>query len=148
MGRGEIVVPNISECFPVKSEMDLEKMTEEERRQYWEQAMKQGLGSRLIPKHFTTVGKMKVKTPKYNCPVGLYSDTTMDEMISGSGGVDPSKLDPAGPAYAKMKNSKKFDPAKSSVLVVMADQEKGNFAVDTSAVKEAREEGHEGGRRI
>lgn len=58
--RGEIVVPNISECFPVKSEMDLEKMTEEERRQYWEQAMKQGLGSRLIPKHFTTVGKMKV----------------------------------------------------------------------------------------
>ena len=60
--RGEIVVPNISECFPVKSEMDLEKMTEEERRQYWEQAMKQGLGSRLIPKHFTTVGKMKVRS--------------------------------------------------------------------------------------
>lgn len=46
-----------------------------------------------------------------------------------------------------MKNSKKFDPAKSSVLVVMADQERGNFAVDTSAVKEAREE-MECGRRI
>ena len=30
----------------------------------------------------------QVKTPKYNCPVGLYSDTTMDEMISGSGGVE------------------------------------------------------------
>ena len=58
--RGEIVVPNISDCFPVKSEADLEKMTEEERRQYWQEAMKQGLGSRLIPKHFTTVGKMKV----------------------------------------------------------------------------------------
>ena len=30
----------------------------------------------------------QVKTPKYNCPQGLYSDTTMDEMISGSGGVE------------------------------------------------------------
>ena len=58
--RGEIVVPNISECFPVKSELDLEKMTEEERRQYWQEAMRHGIGSRVIPKHFTTVGKMKV----------------------------------------------------------------------------------------
>ena len=58
--RGEIVVPNITDCFPIKSEADLEKMTEEERRQYWQEAMKQGLGSRLGPKHFTTVGKMKV----------------------------------------------------------------------------------------
>ena len=47
-----------------------------------------------------------------------------------------------------MKNSKKFDPCKSAVLLVMADQEKGNFAVDTAAVREAREEGHDGGRRI
>ena len=60
----------------------------------------------------------------------------------------PSKLDPSGPAYQKMKNSKKFDPAKSAVLVVMADQDRGNFAVDTAAVREAREEGHDGGRRI
>ena len=86
--RGEIVVPNITDCFPIKSEADLEKMTEEERRQYWQEAMKQGLGSRLGAKYFTTVGKMKVKTPKYNCPLDLYSDTTMDEMISGSGGVE------------------------------------------------------------
>ena len=58
--RGEIVVPNITDCFPIKSEADLERMTEEERRQYWQEAMKAGLGSRLGPKHFTTVGKMKV----------------------------------------------------------------------------------------
>ena len=58
--RGEIVVPNITDCFPVKSEADLEKMTEEERKLYWQEAMKAGLGSRLGPKHFTTVGKMKV----------------------------------------------------------------------------------------
>ena len=58
--RGEIVVPNITDCFPIKSEADLEKMTEEERRQYWQEAMKQGLGSRLGAKYFTTVGKMKV----------------------------------------------------------------------------------------
>ena len=78
----------------------------------------------------------------------------------------PSKLDPAGPAYQKMKNSKKFDPAKSAVLEVamekyynnkniccvqvMAAQERGNFAVDTAAVRQAREEEgrHEGGRMI
>ena len=35
------------------------------------------------------------------------------------------------------------------MLKVMADQERGNFAVDTGAVRQAREEsGHEGGRRI
>jgi len=144
--RGELVVPNIADCFPITSET--ENMTEEERRLYYQEAMRQGLGSRLIPKHFTTVGKMKVKTPKYNCPQGLYSDTTMDEMISGSSSVDPSKLDPEGPAYAKMMKSKKFDPAKSAVLEVMSEQEKGIFAVDTAAVRQAREEGHDGGRRI
>ena len=78
--------------------------------------------------------------------------------------ISPSKLDPEGPAYAKMIKSKKFDPKKSQVLEVrrhsllifsnlpfkvMADQERGNFAVDTASVRQEREEGgHEGGRRI
>ena len=35
-----------------------------------------------------------------------------------------SKLDPEGPAYQKMKNSKKFDPKRSSVLMVLNDQVK------------------------
>merc|ERR1711872_368004 len=142
-------VPNIQECFPIKNEDELIKMTDEEKLAYYEEAMARGLESRLIPKFFTTIGKMKVKTPKYNCPVDLYSETTMDEMISGTSSLDPEKLDPEGPAYEKMKKSKKFDPAKSAVLEVMADQERGNFAVDTGAVRQAREEtGHEGGRRI
>lgn len=47
-----------------------------------------------------------------------------------------------------MIKSKKFDPAKSAVLEVMSEQEKGIFAVDTAAVRQAREEGHDGGRRI
>ena len=82
--RGELVVPNMADCFPVTGDRDLEvsigrsddtisqsealiqtinqsqAMTEEERKLYWKHAMDQGLGSRLIPKHFTTVGKMKV----------------------------------------------------------------------------------------
>ena len=33
-----------------------------------------------------------------------------------------SKLDPEGPAYQKMKNSKKFDPKRSSVLMVLNAQ--------------------------
>ena len=32
--------------------------------------------------------------------------------------ISPSKLDPEGPAYAKMMKSKKFDPKKSQVLEV------------------------------
>ena len=57
--RGDLVVPNMSDCFPMPDNM--EDMSEEERTMYWQQAMNKGLGSRLIPKHFTTVGKMKVK---------------------------------------------------------------------------------------
>ena len=125
--RGDHVVPNMAECFPVQtaSESELAAMSEEQRAAYYQQAMRQGLGSRLIQPHFTTVGKMKVKTPKYNCPLDLYSDTTMDEMISGTGSLDPAKLDPAGPAYQKMLKSKKFDPARSAVLRVMEEQNKG-----------------------
>ena len=55
--RGELVVPNIADCFPVHD--GLEDMSEEERRMYYQDAMAKGLESRLIPKHFTTVGKMK-----------------------------------------------------------------------------------------
>ena len=58
--RGELVVPNMADCFPVAGDAELAAMTEAERRLYWQTAMDQGLGSRLIPKHFTTVGKMKV----------------------------------------------------------------------------------------
>jgi len=147
--RGDHVVPNIQECFPIKNEDELIKMTDEEKLAYYEEAMKRGLESRLIPKFFTTIGKMKVKTPKYNCPVDLYSDSTMDEMISGTSELDPSKLDPSGPAYEKFKRSKKFDPKRSSVLMVLNDQLNGVFAVDTAAVKEARIEAEEAsGRKI
>ena len=36
-------------------------MTDEEKLAYYEEAMARGLESRLIPKFFTTIGKMKVK---------------------------------------------------------------------------------------
>jgi len=148
--RGDHVVPNMQECFPVKSEQDIVKMSDEEKLAYYEEAMRQGLPSRLIPKFFTTIGKMKVKTPKYNCPVELYSETTMDEMVSGATELDPEKLDPSGPAYEKFKRSKKFDPKRSSVLLVLNDQLNGNFAVDTAEIKEARmdAETDDIGRRI
>merc|ERR1719367_2185933 len=140
-------------------------MTEEERLAYYQEACKRGLESRLIPPFFTCIGKMKVKTPKYNCPIGMYSDTTMDEMVSGTSGLDDttmdemvsgtsgldeSKLDPEGPAYQKMKNAKKFDPKRSSVLMVLNAQMNGDFAVHTGEVREAREQmwGEDENRRI
>ena len=196
-------------------------MTEEERRLYWKHAMDQGLGSRLIPKHFTTVGKMKVKRDEstnwilgwmrfYHSMtrsdvcliralniirlhhirlsvsfIGMFSimwwwfelharitwlmmgvsnsldlrsrrqSTTVprvstltppwtkwsvdhhqsseckifannvytlssfeDDIFNFLILISPSKLDPEGPAYAKMMKSKKFDPRKSQVLEV------------------------------
>ncbi len=59
-------------------------MTQEEKMAYYQRAMKKGLERFLIPDNFTTVGKPKVKMPKYNCPKELYSDETMDDMITGS----------------------------------------------------------------
>ena len=67
--RGDLVVPNMSDCFPMTDNM--EDMSEEERTMYWQQAMNQGLGSRLIPKHFTTVGKMKVMVVCVHAKSGL-----------------------------------------------------------------------------
>lgn len=146
--RGDHIVPNIQECFPIKTETELSKMTDEERLAYYEEAMRRGLGSRLGPNCFTTVGKMKVKVPKYNCPRDLYSDTTMDEMISGTSQIDPTKLDPDSPAYEKYKKSKKFDPSRSSVLTVLHDHENGIFAVDSASVVQARQEMREMTRKI
>ena len=59
-------------------------MTKEERLAYYKLAMEKGLGGFLNPDNFTSVGKPRVKTPKYNCPRELYSDDTMDDMVSGS----------------------------------------------------------------
>ena len=80
--RGELVVPNIADCFPAALDPAvMAAMSEEERRRYWQLAMDQGLGSRLGAKHFTTVGKMKVggvttdhcvsPADYLNCPVSI-----------------------------------------------------------------------------
>ena len=42
----------------------------------------------------------------------------------------PDKLDPGSKAFEKLKNAKKFDPRRSSVLGVIHDQMNGNFTVD------------------
>ena len=43
-------------------------------------------------------------------------------IISVFSCYSPDKLDPRGPAYDKYKKSKKFDPDRSSVLMVINDQ--------------------------
>lgn len=63
-------------------------MSEEDKLAYYEMAMKKGLGGFIMGDSFTTIGKFKVKTPKYNCPKDLYSEQTMDDMVAGSGSVE------------------------------------------------------------
>jgi len=131
--RGDHVIPSISEAFPNPDNI-VKEMTREERLAWYEKAMKEKL-SRLQADMFTSVGKMKIKTPKYNSPKIMYSEDTLEDMVGGST-VDPEKLDKDGPAYKKYKNSKRFDPAKSEVLACMNQQEKGNYSVDKSAIRE------------
>jgi len=134
--RGDHVIPSISEAFP-NPENVVKELTREEKLAYYEMAMQKGLQRFLIPDNFTSVGKMRVKTPKHNSPRQLYSDETMDDMVSGST-VDPTKLDPDSDAYKKWAKSKKFDPAKSGVMEVLRKQSEGNFSVDKRAIKEAQ----------
>ena len=79
-------------------------MEEKEKQEYYEEAARKGPGSRLTKDFFTVIGKMKVlyhlfssyvsstyyqvTTPKYNCPVDMYSETTMDEMASANSGLE------------------------------------------------------------
>ena len=80
-------------------------MGEEDRKIYYEEAMRRGLDSRLQVPFFTTVGKsrvilvdnltesevteiLEVKTPKYNNPRSLYSEDVMDEMVSGTTAIE------------------------------------------------------------
>jgi len=125
--RGDHIIPNIKECFPVKTEQEIEQMTEADRILYYEEAMKAGLNSRLQVPYFTTVGKIRVKVPKYNSPRQLYSEDIMDEMVSGTSSIDPEKVDPSSQAFEKLKKAKSFDPKRSSVLEVLNAQMEGDL---------------------
>merc|ERR1719495_2808374 len=136
--RGDHIIPSIKECFPIKTAEEMERMTEHDRLAYYNEAMRLGLGSRLEVPFFTTVGKMRVKVPKYNNPRDLYSDGVMDEMISGTSSIDPDKLDPGSQAFEKLKKRKSFDPKRSSVLEVLNDQLNGNFCVENGVENSGR----------
>jgi len=136
--RGDHVIPSISEAFPNPDMGNtVKEMTKEEIMAYYEMAMKKGIRdiSRLIPDNFTCIGKMKIKTPKYNSPIKAYSEECLDDMVGGST-VDPDKLDPDGPAYQKFKKSKRFDPNRSEVMRVLNQQKEGNFSVDKGAIRD------------
>lgn len=122
--RGEVVVPSFDMMFPKPKE---DKAGE--AAAYYSEAMKKGLdGAYEIPCMFTACGKPRMKTGKYNVPVGLYSDETLLELASTGGNhgfVDPDKLAPD--ACPAAKNRKRFDPTKSSALSVLLAQERGDF---------------------
>ena len=113
--RGDHIIPNLHECFPVKEQ---ESGEGSESKDYYTEAMARGLGSRLAQPMFTTCGKIQVKVPKYNNPKQLYGEAVMEEMISGTS-VDPEKLDPDSEAFKKRSEVPKFDPQQSSVLAVV-----------------------------
>lgn len=123
-GEGTDVVPNFDWVFPKeKGEAPPPASA------YYLDAMKQGLGpGSEVPCMFTACGPPRLKTGKYNVPLGLYSEETISELGSGGGNhgfVDPDKLAPD--ACPRAKNRKRFDPAKSACLEVLLDHERGSF---------------------
>jgi len=58
--RGDHVVPNLKECFPTNTTEELEQISPEDKKTYYEEAMRRGLDSRLQVPFFTTVGKLRV----------------------------------------------------------------------------------------
>ena len=54
-----VIIKDVNQCCL--------QMTDEEKLAYYEEAMKRGLESRLIPKFFTTIGKMKVNCHSEKC---------------------------------------------------------------------------------
>jgi len=128
-GDDDVVVPSFDSCFP-KPKDDVT----DSKSDYYKQAMKHGLGPQSdIPSMFTACGKPRLKTGKYNVPVGLYSDETLMELSSsgGHGFVDAEKLAPD--ACPAAKNRKRFDPTKSNALDVLLMHEKGQFFPDIDA---------------
>ena len=75
--RGDHIIPNIGESFPVEAEVEFKRvleiklsisykltsktqMEEKEKQEYYEEAARKGPGSRLTKDFFTVIGKMKV----------------------------------------------------------------------------------------
>merc|ERR1711936_623583 len=66
--RGDHVVPNIQECFPIKTQDDYNEMTDEERLAYYQEACKRGLESRLIPPFLHLYRQDEGENPEVQLP--------------------------------------------------------------------------------
>jgi len=121
--RGDHIVPNFEEIWP----------SGKPRRQrggrpaipakgigYIEHAMQVGIPGEK-DRDFTTVGKPKVTTNQYDNPINCYSDETLEDMTNT--GTTWKKTDDSVKGVEADPN--KFNPAKSAVLAVLQDVEKG-----------------------
>jgi len=120
--RGDHIVPNFEEIWP----------SGKPRRQrggragvpskgigYIEHAMQVGIPGEK-DRDFTTVGKPKVTTNQYDNPINCYSEETLEDMTNT--GTWKKTEDSVKGVEADVN---KFNPAKSAVLAVLQDVEKG-----------------------
>lgn len=119
--RGDHIVPNFEEIWPSGRNKGGKGYTGPEKGpQYYLHAMQCAIpGER--DKIFSTVGKPKVTVTQYDNPINCYSDETIDEMTEGS--TTWKKTDEQVSHIPPDPN--KFNPAKSAVLAVLTDHEKG-----------------------
>jgi len=117
--RGDHIVPNFEEIWPsgktkpvAKPKFDMD---------YLMSAMNSGIpGERN--KDFTTVGKPRVTVNQYDNPIDCYSEETIEDM-TGTSSTWKKTDDQVATVSCDIQ---KFNPAKSDVLAVIFDDEKGN----------------------
>lgn len=117
--RGDHIVPNIHEAFPIKKEeVDDKKKTSSKDRPYWVQSLESGKGMKNAL-GFTTVGKPKMAQKQFNSPLEMYSEDALEEIMN-EGTLGGKPFDPKN---AMNPTGKEFEPEQSSVCALIRENE-------------------------
>jgi len=131
--RGNFIVPSFDEIWPELGK-PREGAKKEKRMGYdyiMEAMQHHGLGHLPQPDNFTTVGRLGIEVNQYNNPIECYSDDTIEDMREEKVIMDfPEAAEKILAANkerhvqmqdkaAQNSRMKKFDPARSSVLLTL-----------------------------
>jgi len=136
--RGNFIVPSFDEIWPGLGKQREEEGAKKEKRMGYDYIMEamqhHGLGHLPQPDNFTTVGRLGIEVNQYNNPIDCYSDDTIEDMreekvimdfpeaaekILAANKERHVQMQDKGAQNSRMK---KFDPARSSVLLTLQEQ--------------------------
>lgn len=130
--RGDHIVPNIHEAFPIKKDEtdDKRKSSSGKDRPYWIQSLEAGKGVKNSI-GFTTVGKPKMAQKQFNSPLEMYGEDALEEIMK-EGTLGGKPFDPSN---AMNPTGKEFEADQSSVCALIRENEGNNRQRPKSSVK-------------